>query len=383
MIKINKTGIITFHNSYNCGSMLQAYALQHKLDELGVDNEIIDFANDGSRRLYSRNVPLCRKHIPRPRLMGPWLRAHLYNNLWKRHQEDFVHFKEKYLRTTAKEYTCNKQLIEEVFPYTHFVTGSDQVWNVCCWDADEAYFLNFVNNGKKIAYAVSLGAQSIVEKVDDVEKYKRYIKAFDYISVREQIAKKLITELREKEDVSIQIDPTLLYFKEDYERFFDLETPIVKGDYIFYYAFSYFDEVNKYVNEISKRTGMPVYIMDAKAWAVSNVKKEGYKLSPNSGPLAFLNLMKHSKLSLTTSFHGTAFSVIFEKPFWYIDNSKHDAADDRATSLMNQLGIIDHFKKGYDILQGDVMASLDYSVINKSRIQLRTSAIEFLIKCFE
>lgn len=48
-----KTGIITFHRSYNCGSMLESYAIQRYLSKIGIENEIIDFSNIGQRKLYA------------------------------------------------------------------------------------------------------------------------------------------------------------------------------------------------------------------------------------------------------------------------------------------------------------------------------------------
>lgn len=36
-------GIITMHRVLNCGSALQAYALQHKIEQLGYKSELIDY----------------------------------------------------------------------------------------------------------------------------------------------------------------------------------------------------------------------------------------------------------------------------------------------------------------------------------------------------
>ena len=56
MSRNDKTATITFHNSYNCGSMLQALALQKVLiDKYGVDNEILDFSNQG------QNISVCHR----------------------------------------------------------------------------------------------------------------------------------------------------------------------------------------------------------------------------------------------------------------------------------------------------------------------------------
>ena len=53
-----KVGIITFHASHNCGSMLQAFALTTVLKNMNIPCEIIDFANKGSRAMYNSIPPI-------------------------------------------------------------------------------------------------------------------------------------------------------------------------------------------------------------------------------------------------------------------------------------------------------------------------------------
>ena len=52
-MKTKKIGIITFHASHNCGSMMQAYALQHFLEKNNYDNEIIDFQTEDQKDKYA------------------------------------------------------------------------------------------------------------------------------------------------------------------------------------------------------------------------------------------------------------------------------------------------------------------------------------------
>ena len=45
-------GIITYHHYYNYGTMLQALALQEKVEQLGYQAELIDFKQDNSLSRY-------------------------------------------------------------------------------------------------------------------------------------------------------------------------------------------------------------------------------------------------------------------------------------------------------------------------------------------
>ena len=81
------------------------------------------------------------------------------------------------------------------------------------------------------------------------------------------------------------------------EEYLDLakSDKLIKGKYIFYYAFNYSDSVNEIVKKISEKLKMPVYILDVKSW-VKKAKKYGFILSEGSGPITFLNLLMNAEL---------------------------------------------------------------------------------------
>lgn len=373
-----KVGTITFQASHNCGSLLQAYALQQTLKTMGYYNEIINFSNEGSHDMYSILPPIhpFRKRI-RGRLMN-WIKSVRYYSILKRQHSFYESFINNKLYLSNGVYNSNKELQDANFDYTHYITGSDQVWNIACPDADTAYYLDFVKSGKKIAYAVSTGATNIKKKASKPDLYKKLVDDFDFISVREQNAVIQFKEMTGRDDIELLIDPTLLFTQKDWENHFDLSRPMIEGDYIFYYAFHYDKAVNKIVMEIAKRMNMPVYIIEAKAWGPKECYKDGLKLCEYSGPEAFLNLMKFSKMSLTTSFHGTVFSVIFRKCFWFIDSVMHDPMDDRAATLVNQLGLPDRLISGKDLLRQKVDIAPDYSEMDERIRILQSAAKSFL-----
>ena len=355
-----KIAILTFHAADNCGSQLQTYALSKVIKErFGIVPDVIDYSNEKQEELYStfRKVHSL-KDIAINLYRFPFV------NLMKRYRMAFRQFISTHVHLTKEHYSKPNELKTLDGKYDIYITGSDQVWNTKAYDFDDSYFLDFVTKGRKVAYAPSLGATNIIESRADKDKYQKLLNDFAFLSVRERNAQKLLQPITEK-PIELLLDPTLLLKKNDWDTLAGNE-PLVKGKYIFYYAFTYGEKPNKIVKDLSKKYNLPVYIVDANAWALRRKFKEGFKLAPEFGPQAFLNLIKYSEMVLTTSFHGTALSVAMNKNFWYLETSMHNPKDDRATSLLNQLGLLDRLQ-GYDyLMKHDVFEPLKLtSDINK------------------
>lgn len=372
----NRIGIITFHASHNCGSMLQAYALQQVLSGVGWQCEIVDFVNTGSRRLYALLPYVNFRKGVRGSGMLLWFKSLFFLRILKRQHQDYCYFYRNYLKRTSDYYTSTEQL-KMLNGYYALIAGSDQIWNISCMDADDAYFLPFKTKAKKIAYAVSLGSTRITESAREIQKYKEYINDFDKISVREFNAIKQISELG-VDNVKIVLDPSLLFSQEEWERIIDIGGPIVKGKYFFYYAFHYRPEINKVIAEIGRKYNMPVYILDAKAWGAQGARHNGLQLSNKFGPVAFLNLIKNASLCFTTSFHGTAFSVIFKKKFWFVESTMHNPNDDRVSTLTSMLGLGDRHICIDKMLTADLLTHVDYEPVFKKLEGKRQESLDFL-----
>jgi hypothetical protein len=367
---MKKIAIITFHASYNCGSMLQAYALQKKVDVISCSkSKIIDFSNNAQRRMYRFFFRL--NHIKL--IILDFLAIPCYF-LWTKQRNDYKSFFNNYFDLSPDSYSKNSQLKVLDGLYDYFITGSDQVWNINCPDADDAYFLNFVHSGKKIAYAVSLGAYDI-SKASDSDKYRKYLSDFTYISVREHNAVRQIACLTGKK-IEMALDPTFFLSKEDWDLLIP-EKRAFDGDYIFYYAFAYPVEVNRVVKEIARKTNLPVVVLDVKSWIV-RMWFLNFKTPKYFGPLAFLNLIKHAQLVLTTSFHGTVFSTIFEKSFWFIESSMHHPNDDRAGSLLRQLGLQHRLASEEEIYNNGIFEKINFHDVKENINKLKEESVVYL-----
>jgi hypothetical protein len=364
-----RIGIITFHASDNCGSMLQTYALQKVLIELGCHVEIINFSNEGQRKMYSIFVPLKNFRS----IFRNIARLLIYPILAK-DKVDYRKFK-RFFKLTTEEYSANNELFELDGKFDTFITGSDQVWNYKCPDFDDAYFLNFVSKSKKISYATSLGQANLKLNRNIEDKYRHLLSDFASISVRETNSKVIVQSLYPK-NVSVCLDPTLLLNSSSYDKISSAK-PLISGEYIICYAFFYNDEFNERVMALSKKIGMPVYMMERVPWYIQKVFKTGIKLTPSSGPEAFLNIFKNASMVFTTSFHGTVFSVINKKRFWYL-NEKNGSGDGRASSLLNQLGLIDRYVTKEEMANINLKEEIDYTSVDEKLNKLQFESLEFL-----
>ena len=368
-----KIAIITFHASDNCGSQLQTYALSKVIKEhFGIMPHVIDYSNRRQQEVYATF-----RKIHRVKDLVINLYRLLFYNLMKRYHQTFRDFISNHVHLTNDCYSLPEELKTLDGKYDIYIAGSDQVWNTKCYDFDDSYFLDFVTKGRKIAYATSLGATNIIESSCDKIKYTKLLDDFSMLSVREKNAQLLLQTITDK-PIELLLDPTLLLSKSDWDALAGDE-PLIKGKYIFYYAFSYAKNPNRIVKTLSEKYKMPVYIVDANAWALRRKFMYGFKLAPQFGPIAFLNLIKYSELVLTTSFHGTALSVVMEKKFWFVKTPMLNPRDDRATSLLNQLGLLDRLQGGDYLLSHDVFLPLEKTV---SVNELKQKSISYLTQAF-
>ena len=202
-------------------------------------------------------------------------------------------------------------------------------------DFDPAFLLSWCKNTKHLAYAVSLGDQKH-GKLQDLVDAGLDIKRFTIVSVREKSSKKkFIRELGV--EVETCLDPTLCLPVCEWNKM------IINGmrpsePYIFYYSYSYWNEKkNRIVKSFSQKTGLPVYVINPSRWVDGKEKKYGFRLFKQSGPTVFLNLMKGCRFSLVESFHGTIFSYLFEKQFFFLEDKSE--LDDRINDLLELLNL--------------------------------------------
>lgn len=372
---MKKIGIMTFHASLNCGSMLQAYALQTILTEkYKADVEIINYSNFGQRNYYSK-----WDIFPKPSVLINNFKALPHYKEIDKMRADYDEFSNKYLNIRTKLLKRRSQLKGIDNKFDIVIAGGDQVWNVRCRDADIAYFLSFVKNAKKVAYSPSLGARNINKYALNPQKYAKLLNDFVYLSVREVNGQKWLKELTGK-DIPLIADPTLLLNHDEWINHLSIRKTKNKEKFMVYYAFYYNNEHNdEILQKLSAKMNMPIYIIDRKSWAINKLDKYGIKLYEKSGPIGILELMENAEISLVQSFHGIIFSALFHKTFWSLRNQTiKNPDDDRAKVILNQLGLEDRAITYEELLEKDITEKVDYKNADINIEKMRKRAFEYI-----
>lgn len=322
-----KIGIITFHGAYNFGSVLQAYALQTYLENYSKDMqcEIINYRSQIQRGLYE--YPWKRYES----LPVYWSKIVLHHSR-KEKQKRFESFMKNHLHLTD-ELDSTEDLTDEKLKCDLYVCGSDQIWNWRAADATEAYYLPLIRGDKKVSYAVSFGAgggRNLSEQQSQLETALHYIKEFKSLSVRESAGGRLLKE-KIGRDSEVLLDPTLLLSRSDWDLLTKSDIKLEAGKFILFYTIGYTEKEREMALFLGRKYNVPVVVtilLDSKELVDIKLIKE-----TKSGPKDFLWLVKNARCVFTTSFHGTAFSIIFHKEFWSYVGEK----DERKTTLLKSL----------------------------------------------
>lgn len=362
-----KVGILTFHCAENYGAVLQCYATQEFLKSKGHEVHIIDYRPDyllsPYRVFYLRRL-LCRNPLNGViNLIKEFI--HLPKRCYRRRA--FHKFTQQHLLLTD---TVTRDTIPTTFE--SYLVGSDQIWNTKITEGlDDVYFCNFSFPKEKrryVAYAASMGKAELED-----DKAKDYVchalNHFDAISVREHDLSELLQPLTSRPILQV-LDPTLMVNPQIWEKF--VQSPLITRKYVAVYEVRMDKNVRRIAADIAKQIGGEIIFMDS--WFSPNSNEHHKAVSPEN----FVNIIKHAACVVTTSFHGTAFSVIFNRPFYTI--RLNDGADARSQSLLETLHLEERM---VDKHSTPTYSSIDYTNANTILKTLRDQSQEFLQKALE
>lgn len=354
---MKRIGILTFHRAHNYGSVLQAYALQKTIESLGeCVCEIIDYIPPNQEKMYA--LFLANNSIYNLRRN---LRRLLNLHQLLRRQKAFERFQRELLVIGEKTYCTVTELDELDNVYDVVVCGSDQIWNKRARDFSIGYFAPGLKKRRKIAYAPSISNGNF-EDTSETALIQQALKEFNAISTREYRGKKVLEELIGRNvNIEVVLDPSLLLSKCDYRA---LCAPRrIKNDYIFFYSIEYNDQAIDIVQEISKKLHMPVVVLYTTA-RTFKAKVRRFCICNHNAPEDFLSLIRYAKLVVTTSFHGTALSVVFRKNFFSIlaiENGQ-PKIDPRIQTLLSKLDLMDREITQVNWLEKDLAVDIDYLI---------------------
>lgn len=356
MNQMSKIGILTLSASDNCGSLLQTYALKKLLEDISQSSvDVINFSTEQSHRLYDILRLDDLFHHRKRRFVSRMMH---YRKL-REQKQGYCFFRKKYLEMHVQKEIFPHQLEQACEQYDVIVVGSDQVWNVCMGDFDNAFFAGW-SNQKKIAYAPSLGGHDLSESAS-YNEIKQWLTKFSALSVREVKGQESIQRAIPGCDVPIVLDPTLTV---DISVWKDLiGERLVEGPYIFFYSWAYCDDdLNDIVKLDADKMGCDVYVTDASKWCNRDIKRWNFLFVKENGPLAFLNLMYYAEKCYVQSFHGMIFAYLFQRNFWLLDTHENfDEIDARLKELIRLFQAEDRVLTVSNYKETDLNADINYA----------------------
>ncbi len=311
---MKKIAVVNRTNLRNYGSVLQVYALCRAVQNIGYEPNVVWESGTLSKNWDFRPNKLL--HITFKLMTHPRLFWSTFNTVRSVNNRvigpDIV---EKYERFVQKHFSRRfypaKELrrIAKTDEYYKFVCGSDQIWSSTTLYVDPLMYLRFAPKEKRIAYAPSLGRDYIPNY--NKRLIRRYINDIPYVSVREEVGRKLIKDLTGR-DVPVVLDPTLLMTKEEWDI---LKTCDKRSGYVLcYFLDSTSDEVIRKIEEICLQDNKTIINIGGPISQSGKVEV----VDESAGPSEFLGLIENAAMIFTDSYHGMLFSIIYQRPFWSI-----------------------------------------------------------------
>lgn len=359
-------GIITFHNHYNYGAVLQAFALNYVVRKLGHECRTINCNIEPGVGRLKQKAKNPGATITKAYNMLNWSANERFD---KRFKEFIAH----YIPISDIEYNKLDHLLEDPPRFDAYITGSDQVWRPTFMEKDigHAFHLCFAKPEKSrlISYAPSFGASEITDQYKPV--IRDYLRRYHFLSIRENRGKEIIQELLGKEAVHV-VDPTVLLSREEYQAI--VNPPEIERDYILVYAMELGEGMAflNLVKKVKSILNLPVVCIfplrfDFRWLRVAN------RIMLDTGPKEFLGLIQNAKMVCTNSFHGTVFSIKYQKRFI---GTPHSISNSRIESLLGLAAIQD--RQLYDPTDEEIEevleAPIDYcSVDTKIEVEIENS----------
>ncbi len=343
-----KISILTFPKAINYGTALQAVALKKKLEDFKND---VCFLEHNCAEIEKSNSVFDFRECLNPK----YIIAHLYNlPVALKRKKSFKDFQKKYMSFSN----------DSPEGFDAVVAGSDQIWNYNLTNNDWFYFLNFKKqNCKKIAYAGSFG----LSKIDDDKKeiINNCLSDFDYLSVREKTAQDIL-----QNDFNIQsqlvLDPTLLLTEKDWQNFYNKD--LYSTGFIYVYTVFNSPTLWDFAYKLSKQTGKPIRTI-----RYSKLHKPDAECCFTAGPGEWLSHLSGADYVVTNSFHGVAFSINFNKQFFFELPPEKSGVGSRLADITARYGL-----ENREISVANIDSTIDYTYTNQKLTEDRLSSEEFI-----
>lgn len=379
---MSKVAVINRTNFKNYGSVLQCYALCRAVKKLGYDSEIVWVTGNLSKNFDFRPNKMISsvwKLITHPSLISATLTnakdlgSRVISDETVRLFDGFV--KDEIVQKSFSGRDLSRRAKSD--EYKKFICGSDQIWCSTTLYVDPLMYLRFAPMDKRVSYAPSIGRDFIPGY--NRRKMKKYISEIPHLSVRELEGERLIRELCQR-DAKVVLDPTLLLEKTDYDGL-KSET-VAEGKYLLcYFLDTPSEDVQRRIAAFAKEKG--VYIL-ALGSRLSICEELSVRVEyPYAGPREFISFVSDAAFTVTDSYHGMLFSIIYEKQFWSVERAyKRYDQSSRQKTVLKMLSLDDRYITLGEDFPRDA-ADVDYRAVKSEISRRREESLAFLKEALE
>ena len=347
-----KIGILTFHRAHNYGAVLQCFALQEILKEMGYEVEVIDYRQPFIEDYYSViRLSMLKKSLKHPKsfLSIPFIAFRNFKR--KKIYSDFL---QHFITLSPR---CDSNHIPQ--KYDIYIVGSDQLWSKCTQKLDPIYYGEFNHSKDAIIYGYAISSNIPYLNTIDKDLLGNYMDNFSKLSLREQNCVEYFEGLG-YQNIRKDIDPTLLTTEKNWKRLINENWK--HKDYVLFYYVSRKNWPKSIVlsraQKLAEATNLPLLDISDCGLSVED----------------FVTSFKYAKCVVTSSFHATAFSVIFERPFYTY--CYKDGRDNRYVDLLNALGLEKQLLDVYDF--PTIIPPIDWTIKQNRLPKIQNSSLSYL-----
>lgn len=369
-----KVSIVTLFDNGNYGSELQSLALFRYISDKGNDVTLCHVKAQ-SKLIRALEVLWDRAFLTLKTAFSKEMKQYLIDrtiNLSK--QRSISPELKQYIHLFVSKHIVSERISRWNLPnkrYEIYVCGSDQIWSALKLPISPELFLHKVSPQRKIAYAPSIGLDRL--PLYYIKQVKKYISDFKYLSVREKTAKQSLKEHMELDAIQV-LDPTMLVGIDMWDGFLiDEGKKAPTQEYVFcYFLGELSDDTIRCINEIADGCEIVILPHEEDSKKVFN---GNYLLAD---PLDFVNLIKNAKYVLTDSFHGSVFSILYNKQFIVTKRSHvgRVAQTSRITSLLSMFGLENQYCEYTNDMLNALRTPIDYiskkEILHEEQIKSRS-----------
>lgn len=365
-----KISLITLQYIHNYGSVLQAYASQCLFEKAGYEVEVVDYIRPNCRKetiLAEQAKADCQNKGIKSYYIIRSILYHKRRYNFRRYDEIFQTFIKKHIHL-SKPYADVKSLMQDPPMADIYCTGSDQMWN-SIWNGGilKEHFLAYAPAGKKrIAFATSFGRTDLDQK--EIEITRAFIQQYNAISVREESALALLKKMDYANAVHV-LDPTLIMSADEWLSQLSIHAQ-KNFRYVLVYNLNDNLLLEKFALKIARENNIRLLKIGL-YWRAYFRPGKTISLPPVE---TFLSLIKNADYIVTDSFHGTAFSLSFNKQVFVFYPDRFSTRLQSILSLTHQ----EHRAVSDCTANWKKIKPIDYTEVNTILARERQKARRFI-----